>query len=75
MGYKISSGKVPCKDCQERHLHCHSECQRYIEWAAKQRIVTAKEREQWLINGLIRDGQARRYRDIRNGHKGRVKKA
>lgn len=21
----------PCKDCQDRHLGCHSDCKRYIE--------------------------------------------
>jgi hypothetical protein len=21
--------KAPCKDCPDRHLHCHSECERY----------------------------------------------
>lgn len=30
--------KPPCKDCTERHLHCHSECEAYIAFN--------KEREQ-----------------------------
>lgn len=21
--------KVPCKDCSERHPHCHGECEKY----------------------------------------------
>lgn len=24
----------PCKDCQDRHAHCHSACNRYGEYAA-----------------------------------------
>ena len=22
----------PCKDCPERHSHCHSSCERYLSW-------------------------------------------
>jgi hypothetical protein len=22
----------PCKNCNERHAHCHSECEKYIEY-------------------------------------------
>lgn len=24
--------KPPCKNCIERHIGCHSTCDRYIEW-------------------------------------------
>ena len=24
----------PCKDCPDRHSHCHSACNRYGEYAA-----------------------------------------
>lgn len=23
----------PCKECAERHLRCHSDCERYKKWA------------------------------------------
>lgn len=23
---------APCKNCQERELHCHSKCTQYTEW-------------------------------------------
>ena len=23
---------APCKDCPDRHLHCHSECEKYAEY-------------------------------------------
>lgn len=24
--------KAPCKDCPDRHLHCHSTCEKYIAY-------------------------------------------
>ena len=33
---------APCKDCQERKLHCHSSCKRYMEYL----VVHKHEREQ-----------------------------
>ena len=29
--------KAPCKDCSDRHLHCHSECERYKTFAKETR--------------------------------------
>jgi hypothetical protein len=29
--------KSPCKDCPDRHLHCHSECDRYKTFAKEKR--------------------------------------
>ena len=23
---------IPCKDCEDRHVACHSTCERYIKW-------------------------------------------
>ena len=25
----------PCKNCPDRHLHCHSECEKYIKFLAE----------------------------------------
>ena len=25
---------APCKDCGNRHINCHSNCQTYIKWRA-----------------------------------------
>lgn len=36
--------KPPCKDCQERHPHCHSECEAYLAYDAdRQRIRKEKK--------------------------------
>ena len=35
-------GICPCKDCENRHLRCHTECQQYIDWDK----VNSKLREQ-----------------------------
>jgi hypothetical protein len=37
-----------CKDCEERHLNCHSECERYLTEKAGNR----KDEKEWR-NGRI----------------------
>lgn len=27
-----ATAESPCKDCKERHLHCHAECGKYKEY-------------------------------------------
>lgn len=36
---------VPCKDCTERHLRCHGECEKYKEFVAWNEERLAKRRE------------------------------
>lgn len=33
----------PCKDCQERHLACHQECERYLK-AQKEHLVKKRRK-------------------------------
>jgi hypothetical protein len=33
-----------CKDCKDRHVGCHGECEAYIEWDRKHR---AEKEEIW----------------------------
>ena len=34
--------QAPCKDCNERHLKCHSTCKRYAECAEQKSVETLK---------------------------------
>lgn len=35
---------APCKDCEERHLGCHSECKRYLEYLNEHKEIMAAEK-------------------------------
>ena len=35
--------KVPCKDCSERHPHCHEECEKYKQFQED----SAKNKEEY----------------------------
>ncbi len=35
--------KVPCKDCSERHPHCHGECEKYKQFQE----ASAKNKEEY----------------------------
>lgn len=42
---------VPCKDCTERHLHCHSECEKYKEFSVwNEERLSKKRRDVGLRN-------------------------
>lgn len=32
--------KSPCKDCSDRQIGCHSECEKYISWRAEHEKVS-----------------------------------
>lgn len=32
--------KVPCKDCTDRHLGCHSECEKYKAFDAERKKIS-----------------------------------
>ena len=42
---------APCKDCKERHVGCHSKCEKYLEY--KKELQKAKHQEK--INKKIED--------------------
>lgn len=42
---------APCKDCKDRHVGCHSKCEKYLEY--KKELQKAKHQEK--INKKIED--------------------
>lgn len=60
------SKRNPCKECTKRELHCHSNCQPYIDW--HEYIVKEKEqlREERNTDALLTEMHIRRtYRGSR----------
>jgi hypothetical protein len=43
--------RTPCKGCESRHIGCHSECEKYREYAAEY----AAYREHKIANGVADD--------------------
>ena len=37
----------PCKDCENRHLKCHGDCQAYIEWKQEKNHINELKREEY----------------------------
>lgn len=37
MGLVYAKPNAPCKDCKERHVGCHAECEMYKEYAEENR--------------------------------------
>ena len=54
MAFGQTLGNAPCKNCQERHLGCHSHCEKYLkekklndERRAKERIEAQARNDYW----------------------------
>lgn len=71
MGWKHhhSNNGNPCHGCTERHLHCHSECEKYIFWQQGHIEFKRQQYEQKSIDALINTGESRRIHEIKNGQK------
>ena len=55
---------APCKDCPERHMGCHSKCEKYIEYhkfreevlkRKEQDRVRCKSNRKWVPNKIRGD--------------------
>lgn len=44
---------APCKDCRERHLGCHSECEKYKAYRETLDSKNAKRKEEINIDSTI----------------------
>ena len=49
----------PCQNCEDRHMHCHSECDKYKEFRAEVRRINRKrykhnDVENYFIDKYIR---------------------
>ena len=56
----------PCKDCTDREIGCHSNCEKYIEWKNehnRKREVLRKDED---IKDFIEDLKYRRYEKYLN---------
>lgn len=53
--------EAPCKDCDERHPHCHGECEKYKEY----KRVSEKNKEEYrksLIWEKYRDAMIKKQK-------------
>ena len=69
---RIGDNSCPCKDCKNRHSHCHSECEYYSFWKSEM----TKEKEQInklrevdaMLDKVKKVGIERIKRNKRHGH-------
>lgn len=58
------SALSPCLGCEERHLHCHSECEKYKAYKAILEEVKAdarKRNEEYMFNYELKREVMKRY--------------
>lgn len=55
----MSRLQAPCKECPERHLHCHGECEKYKEYK-EQSEKNKEEYRKSLIWETYRDAMIKK---------------
>lgn len=56
---------VPCKDCPNREIGCHSKCKKYLDFKKHLKNTKAKEKaekkmESYILEGIIESTKRRR---------------
>lgn len=54
----------PCKNCADRHLSCHGQCEKYKAWAEEKRaankaITKNKMTDTFIIESILRKKERR----------------
>ena len=49
----------PCKDCTERHQHCHGSCEKYAKFRAKCEALSEERQRKREVDECIGDAMKR----------------
>lgn len=60
---------VPCKDCVDRYINCHSSCEKYKLWRQDMDVVRDKILDEKLKNRRIEDFKTDAIRKTMKHHK------
>ena len=64
------AGQPPCKDCTERHIKCHAECDRYKQWSDKLSAIKANKEKEISYAAYYHDAVTRHDSKLIKGSKG-----
>ena len=53
---------APCKDCPDRHINCHSSCERYAEYKKKNNEQREKDYKERLVTMQLYEMEQERKR-------------
>lgn len=67
----IPPANAPCKDCEDRHLGCHSMCNKYILFDTERKQILLEERKRTLFNSIIKQYQIDKYTKAKKRKRGR----
>lgn len=60
---------VPCKDCINRHVNCHSDCEKYKSWRQEMDVVRDRILDEKLKNRRIDDFRTDSVTRMQKRHK------
>lgn len=65
-GFELRGTTAPCKDCPDRYLGCHSECERYADFCRELERIRAARKEGSELNAYQSEAYRRLLKRKRN---------
>ena len=56
--------RAPCKNCPERYVGCHAECEKYLEFYQSMRQLNAATQERKKADNALKDMTVKRANRI-----------
>lgn len=63
---KSEMNNPPCRGCQQRHLGCHSNCKKYLEWRDLRDDILKEKKKNLTVSDA--------YLDIRYSYLNKIRK-
>lgn len=61
----MKAPECPCRDCADRQAGCHSSCNAYMEWQAKNKEYVKAVMEKRMQEYIMRDYEAKKHRNLK----------
>ena len=68
--FELTPLEAPCRNCNKRHIGCHSECKAYIDYNKDNEAIRAKKLKRIMEGDAFYFNKLNRFSDLRkNGVK------
>lgn len=61
----MKAPECPCRHCTDRQAGCHSICDAYREWQAKNKEYVKAVKEKRMQEYIMRDYEAKKHRNLK----------
>lgn len=64
--FELTYLKAPCRNCDKRHMNCHSTCEGYIEFTRANEVIRQKKLQKVNIQDTLNRNKINRFGKLRS---------